>query len=240
MLREHRPYYVKTAQAKLHKLYANRFLRPQFESVGKGTTFVRPWYIEVFGPSIEIGRYANVVAAPDNKIRLSVWTDKHHKGSIKIGDFALVNPGVRISSACEISIGDNAMLANGVYLTDCDWHDTYDRVYSLGNAAAIILKENVWIGDSATVCKGVTIGKNSIVGAGSVVVNDVPPNCVAAGCPATIVKQLDPDKHFTRRSEMLSNPEPFLDGLRKLDRQLLEKNSLLDWLRYLISPQKGD
>lgn len=227
-------------QVKFHEFYADHFLRPQLDYLGEGTTFVRPWYVEIFGPSIEIGKYTNVVGAPDNKVRLSVWPHKKGQGSIKIGDYCLVNPGVRISSACKIVVGSNTMLANGVYLTDSDWHDIYDRVYSLGNNAPVVLEENVWIGDSAIVCKGVTIGKNSIVGARSVVLNDVPPNVVAAGNPAKVVKQLNPDAQFATRKELLSDPEAFLSMLRQMDKENLRKNSLLHWLRYLLSPQKGD
>ena len=52
----------------------------------------------------------------------------------------------------------------------------------------VIIKENVWIGENARICKGVTIGKNAIVAANSIVTKDVPDNSIAAGNPARIVK----------------------------------------------------
>ena len=55
-----------------------------------------------------------------------------------------------------------------------------------------------WIGDSAII-KGVTIGKNSIIGAGAVVTKDVPPNSIFAGNPAKLVKTLD-DVEFNTRA----------------------------------------
>ncbi|GIS36486.1 MAG: hypothetical protein Ct9H90mP7_4940 [Candidatus Neomarinimicrobiota bacterium] len=61
----------------------------------------------------------------------------------------------------------------------------------LDNQNPIKLEENVWVGDRAVICKGVTIGKNSIVGAGAIVTKDVPPNVVVPGNPAKIVKELD-------------------------------------------------
>jgi acetyltransferase-like isoleucine patch superfamily enzyme len=63
----------------------------------------------------------------------------------------------------------------------------------------VILERGVWIGDSAIVCKGVRIGENSVVGAGSVVRKDVPPNVVVIGNPAEIVKHLDPGKVVTMK-----------------------------------------
>ena len=90
------------------------------------------------------------------------------------------------------------MFANGAYISDSDWHGIYDRALPVGKSLEVILEDNVWIGDSAIVNKGVRIGKNSIVGAGSVVVKNVPPNVVVAGNPAKIVKELDEnEKNYT-------------------------------------------
>ncbi len=54
-----------------------------------------------------------------------------------------------------------------------------------------IIEENAKIGANATILPGITIGKNSIVGAGSVVTKDVPPNCVVAGNPAKVINKID-------------------------------------------------
>jgi acetyltransferase-like isoleucine patch superfamily enzyme len=54
----------------------------------------------------------------------------------------------------------------------------------------ITLKKNVWIGTAATILAGVTVGENSVVAAGAVVTKDVPPNCLVAGVPARVVKNL--------------------------------------------------
>ena len=84
-------------------------------------------------------------------------------------------------AAEKIEIGDACMIAHGTYISDADWHGIYDRAEPVGTTKPINIKENVWIGDSAIICKGVTIGKNSIIGAGSVVTKDVPKNCIYAG-----------------------------------------------------------
>ena len=128
LIKDHRPYFIKKAYLKFQRFYAARFLKPHFESLGKGFHFMKPWHVEIFGSSIELGDYATVIATPDKKIRLSVWSEKKDMGRIKIGSFCLICPGVRIGSAYSVSIGDNCMIASSAYITDSDWHDIYDRV----------------------------------------------------------------------------------------------------------------
>ena len=58
------------------------------------------------------------------------------------------------------------------------------------HAAPIIIGRNVWIGSNATILQGVSIGDNSVVGAGAVVTKDVPANTVVGGIPAKIIKKI--------------------------------------------------
>jgi carbonic anhydrase/acetyltransferase-like protein (isoleucine patch superfamily) len=131
------------------------------------------------------------------------------------------------------------MIANNAYITDSDWHDVYNRII-MGRTAPVHIASNVWIGDSAIVCKGVTIGENSIIGAGAVVVDSIPANCVAAGNPARVVKKLDEGEAFTTRAQFFSDPENLFRGFDQVDKELLRENSLLHWLRYLLFPSKED
>lgn len=239
MRRDHRPYFIKRYYADLMRLYVSHFLRPQLASLGKGFLFLKPWHMRIHGSPIGIGRYVNIVASSDNKVRLTVWPSDDNQGRIQIGDYCLICPGVRISSAADITIGDNCMLAYGVYLTDSDWHDNYNRT-STGNPVPLTIEENVWIGDSATLCKGVTVGKNSIIGAGAVVTHDVPPNTIAAGNPARVVKHLDPNQKMTPRSEYYSNPEQLFEFFDWVDRDQLKKNTFSHWLRSLLFPREED
>jgi acetyltransferase-like isoleucine patch superfamily enzyme len=237
--RDHRPYYIKKLYLKFQKFYTNHFLRPQFEFLGKGFVFIKPWHVELFGSPIEIGDYAMVFATPDKKVRLSVWPDLKAGGRIRIGSYSLICPGVRIGSASEIRIGDNCMLASQAYITDSDWHDIYNRV-ATGKTAPVKIENNVWIGDSAIVCKGVTIGENSIVGAGAIVVDSIPANTIAAGNPAKVVKQLDPGEQMTTREHWFSNPAGLFKELDQFDRDMLQRNTFLHWLRHLVYPLKGE
>ena len=239
MQRDHRPYFLKKVLSKLQRFYTRHFLHPHFATLGDSPTIVKPWYVEVFGSPIDIGDYVTILAVADHRVRLSVWKENQVSGRIVIGDYCLLCPGVRISSASQISIGDNCMIASGVYLTDSDWHDVYNRI-AFGKSDPIDIANNVWIGDSAIVCKGVTIGENSIVGAGAVVVNSIPANCIAAGNPAQVVRHLDPQESFTTRQQWFSKISNLCDEIDQLDRELLRQNTLLHWLRYVFFPSKGD
>ncbi len=204
---------------------------------GKRLQVIKPWHVEIFGAPVEIGDYATIIAAPDGKVRLSVWPASPGKGSIRIGSYGLICPGVRIGSAQEVVIEDNCMIASRAYITDCDWHGLYDRL-AIGRSEPVRLDPNVWIGDSAIVCKGVRVGENSIVGAGAVVVNDIPPNAVAVGNPARVVKQLDPSRPVTTRSQWYHDPQRLFEEIDRLDRSILGGNSLSHWVGHLLSPKR--
>jgi acetyltransferase-like isoleucine patch superfamily enzyme len=237
--RDHRPYAVKRLFLRWQQYYVRRFLRPQFDTLGRGHHFMRPWYVELFGAPIALGHYATVIACADARVRFCVWPDQAGEGLIRIGDYSLICPGVRISSACRVTIGHSVMMANRVYLTDSDWHDLYDRT-AAGRGAPIRIGNNVWLGDSAIVCKGVTIGDNSVIGAGAVVVSDIPANAVAAGNPARVVKTLDPARPMKTRRDWFADPAQLSRDFQVWDQALLQGNTLGHWFRYLVWPNRRD
>ncbi len=239
MRKDHRPYWLKRLWLRFQAGYARRRVRPHLDHLGRGAVFMRPWHVEIFGPRITIGDHATIIAASDGRVRLSVWSNRPDRGAISIGHSALICPGVRIHSAARVSVGNDCMFANGVYVTDADWHGVYDRL-SMGPADAVTIQDNVWLGDGVIVCKGVTIGRNSILGAGAVVVRDVPANVVAAGNPAQVVKTLDANGPFVRRSSWFADSAALRQGLEAFDRAMLAGNSLGLWMRYLVNPRRGD
>lgn len=95
--------------------------------------------------------------------------------------------GTVIGCFNKIIIGNNVKCGANSLITDSDWHLGDLRS---GEPKEIIIKDNVWLGVNATVMKGVTIGRNSVIGANSVVTKDVPDNVIAAGNPCKIIKQL--------------------------------------------------
>jgi acetyltransferase-like isoleucine patch superfamily enzyme len=238
--RDHRPYFVKRLSHRFEVWYVNHFLRPQFEEFGQDTTIMKPWCVEVNGGPIFLGDYANIIATSDNKVRFTVWSSREGEGFIRIGKYSLICAGVRISAATEITIGDNCMLANRVYVTDADWHDLYDRSMFVGQSSPVRIGNNVWLGDSAIVCKGVTIGDNSIIGAGAVVVKDIPPNVVAAGNPAVVLKHLDMDKPMQTREDWFSIIAQLTAEVKENEKNNLKGNTLWGWIRSMVFPLKGD
>ena len=119
-----------------------------------------------------------------------------------------------------------------------DWHGIYDRATPVGKTSPIVLEDNVWIGDSAIVGKGVKIGKNSIVAAGAVVVKDVPANVVVGGNPAKIIKELDPSIAGLTRMELFKDPLGLEDLYEQIDRYTLKNNSLFGYLRSIFFRNK--
>ena len=138
-------------------------------------------------------------------------------------------------AAESITIGDACMIAHGAYISDADWHGIYDRAEPVGNTKPVILEDNVWIGDSAIVCKGVTIGKNSIIGAGAVVTKNVPPNSIFAGNLAKLVKSLE-DKDFNTRANLLEHPKKLAQDFDALDKYSLGDNTILKWVNSIFMP----
>lgn len=240
MKSEHRPYWVRSLNRRFQQAWSRHFLEPQFAAVGPYLDAVYPWYVQVYGPNIHIGRCATLRTSRTHHLAFTTWTGADREGRIDIGDYVLISPGTRILASERVTVGSNTMIAGEVYISDSDWHDTYDRTQELTRHRPVVLEENVWVGYRAMIGKGVTIGENSIIGAGSVVMRDIPPNVIAAGNPAHPVRDLDPDGPFVQRSKLYADPPALRAEMEQLEKFLLRDNSLLDWLRVCVAPRRGD
>ena len=103
---------------------------------------------------------------------------------ITIGDHVEMS-GCSIVCNDSVIIGNNVLFGANCQIGDRDGHQ--DRYAS--KPAPIIIEDGVWLGMNVTVLKGVTIGKNTIIGANSLVTKDIPANCIAAGSPCKVIKQ---------------------------------------------------
>ncbi len=94
---------------------------------------------------------------------------------LDIGDQVIINYGASIAATREVRIGAGSLLGMHVMLMDNDYHRLEpERRHERPESAPIILEDNVWLGARVIVLRGVTIGANSVVAAGSVVTKDIP------------------------------------------------------------------
>jgi acetyltransferase-like isoleucine patch superfamily enzyme len=96
--------------------------------------------------------------------------------------------GTVIGCALRITLGERVRCGANTLITDTDWHTDDPRT---GPDAPVIIGDNVWLCVNVTVLKGVTVGENTIVGAGSVVTRSLPANVIAGGVPARILRAID-------------------------------------------------
>ncbi len=143
------------------KLVQDRILRELFGSVGEGTV-IRPPLRCDYGYQTHIGART---FANWGLICLDV-------GKIEIGD--------------DVQIGPNVQL-----LTATHPIEPLPRQAKWEGSQPIIIGDNVWLGGGVIVCPGVTIGNNTVVGAGAVVTRDLPANVVAVGNPARILRTIE-------------------------------------------------
>jgi len=114
---------------------------------------------------------------------------------INVGTSTIIGKNVFINSDCSfldlggITIEDDVLIGPKVSLLT-EGHPVEPEKRKALFAKPILIKRNVWIGTGAIILPGVTIGKNSIVAAGSVVSKDVPKNVVVGGIPARILKNI--------------------------------------------------
>lgn len=98
-----------------------------------------------------------------------------------------INSNSKIYCFNRILIGEGAAISEEVIIRDSDNHKLIYEGYEM--TKPIIIGKHVWIGFRAVILKGVTIGDGAIIAANALVNKDVPPNCLAAGVPAKIIKR---------------------------------------------------
>lgn len=111
--------------------------------------------------------------------------------NIEIGENFYSNHNLVILDAGKVIFGDNVFVGpNCGFYTTCHPLSSESRINGLAYACPITVGDNVWIGGNVTVLPGINIGKNSVIGAGSVVTKDIPDSVLAYGNPCRIVKML--------------------------------------------------
>lgn len=123
----------------------------------------------------------------------------------KVGAFVEIQKNVTVGKNCKIS--SHSFICEGVHIEDCVFighnvtfiNDKYPRAANLDGSLQTeedwsvietFIKKGASVGSSSTIMCGVTVGENAIVGAGSVVTKDVPPNTIVAGVPAKVIRKV--------------------------------------------------
>lgn len=161
-------------------------------SIGKGSKFFG--YAKFYrapGSVIQFGKKCRIRSRKSSNLiginHQCIISTHSSNASIKVGNYSGFS-GTTIGCFTSIIIGDNVNCGANTVITDGDWHMDDPRV---GPAKPIVIGNRVWLGYGVVVLKGVSIGENSIIGAGSVVTQNIPANVIAAGNPCKIIKHLN-------------------------------------------------
>jgi maltose O-acetyltransferase len=125
----------------------------------------------------------------DSELRPPIHCDYGYQTTI--GARTFVNWGAVFLDVATIKIGDDVQMGPNVQLlTATHPLDTEPRRDKWEAAEPIVIEDNVWLGGGVIVCPGVTIGADTVVGAGSVVTRDLPAGVIAVGSPAKVIRKL--------------------------------------------------
>ena len=112
-----------------------------------------------------------------------------------VGDNSNIGPGAYIGCTGLITIGNNVMMSPGVsiYAENHNFSDSTLPMKEQGVTVSFVtIEDDCWIAANSVILAGVTVGKGSVVAAGSIVTKDVPPYSVVAGNPAQVIKSRTP------------------------------------------------
>lgn len=126
---------------------------------------------------------------PDSEVRPPFHCD--YGFNTTIGARVFVNWNLTCLDVAPVTIGDDVQIGPNVQLlTATHPIDPEPRRAKWEAAQPIVIENNVWLGGGVIVCPGVTIGENTVVGAGAVVTKDLPANVVAVGSPARVIREI--------------------------------------------------
>ena len=178
----------------LYTLWIKNFLG----SVGEHSRICYPCSLQGGGQkNVRIGDHTTIQGTSI----LGCWT-KYGKqdfpnASITIGNHCSIGEYNHITACNKITIGDGLLTGRYVIISDNSHGGLSEEEAviapihrKLSSKCEVVIGNNVWLGDKVAILSGVHIGNNVIIGTNSVVTKDIPDNCIAAGVPAKIVKQI--------------------------------------------------
>ena len=174
-----------------HLLYYEPMFRCRCVSCGKR--------LQLFGGMPEVRGDLRMIIGDDVELNGCAYYaagKTHPQPTLVVGDNSHLGYMLNIAVGARVEIGSHVLIATGVSLIGYDSHPVDPIRRSRGDPPdagdeSIVIGDYAWLGTNALVLKGVTIGEAAVIGAGSVVTQDIPPYTVAVGQPARVVKYLD-------------------------------------------------
>jgi acetyltransferase-like isoleucine patch superfamily enzyme len=158
------------------------------------------------GTGTRIGRHARLVAPQLVELGIGVMLGEHawlnakddrgtEEPTLTIGDGVYIGRFVQINAWRRVVIEKEAMIGDRVFISDAD-HNFQDAAVPIKRqgdrfVGEVYLREGCWVGIGAVILPGVTIGRNAVVAANSVVTHSVPDRALVGGVPARIIKMLE-------------------------------------------------
>jgi len=112
----------------------------------------------------------------------------HQGARISIGDHSFINYGTSISAYNHVEIGRHCLIGHYTLILDRNEHGVEHRELA-PPPVPVMIEDHVWIGSRVIILPGISIGHHSVIGAGSVVTEDVAANCLVVGNPARVVRR---------------------------------------------------
>jgi len=140
-----------------------------------------------FGDNVQIG----VIASPNFYSHYTYIEARFKSSAVKIGNNVAINNGFTLTAFGNIQIGNDVLIGSNCTLVDTDAHQINpEERHAFPTSADISIGDNVFLGSNVTILKGVAIGRNAVIGMGSIVTTNIPENVVAAGNPARVIRNL--------------------------------------------------
>jgi len=189
-------YFGKISVEVWRRVLSGLLWKPMFisrcETVGKRLQLEQLPYITGVG-KIQLGDDVRI----SGRIGIHFSDRLERPPKLTVGDNVFIGHGSTMALADRITIGNDCMLAGGTSIRDNDGHPLSPKARKTGEsireeeAKPVTIGNNVWFGSRCQVLKGVSIGDNAVIAARSLVTKDVPPNTVAAGSPAKVIRHID-------------------------------------------------
>jgi acetyltransferase-like isoleucine patch superfamily enzyme len=124
-----------------------------------------------------------------------VWLTLPEDARVRIGAGSFLNIGVMVAAHDLVEIGEHCMFANGCFISDAnhrfDDPDMPVPWQGFTTKGPTRVGDNVWCGVNVVILSGVSVGERCVIGANSVVTEDLPPHSIAAGTPARVLRQVE-------------------------------------------------